>query len=255
MPTLWERGEELVHQASEAGLHLRLLGSCAVVWHCEQGRRDLLRCRGSVKDIDLAGYAKDAKRIGTFCSALGYRENLHLRFTRGFERRQFSVSGDGAHHLDVYLDHLRASHAISWKGRLEVSMPTIYLADLLLTKLQVHDLASYDDHFIDTWCLLAEHELGDADKEGIDLSRILELCGRDWALWRNVIVNLGQLLERHDCIPDALRQSAATDTIVILRDALHGCPKTLRWRARALLGERFQWYEVVEPAAGSSTST
>jgi hypothetical protein len=36
---------------------------------------------------------------------------------------------------------------------------------------------------------------------------------------------------------------------VALRDHAHTMPKTLRWKLRARLGERVQWYEVPEEVA------
>ncbi len=59
--------------------------------------------------------------------------------------------------IDVFMDELVMAHTMHFKGRLDLDFPTIGLADLLLSKLQIHQITENDS--IDTIVLLAEHEV------------------------------------------------------------------------------------------------
>ena len=88
----------------------------------------------------------------------------------GAQRLNFAHP-DGAWTIDVVIDELRMSHVIDLRGRLEPGPPTLDLADLLLTKLQVWEINEKD--LGDITCLLADRPLSDAgqrDGEAIDVS-------------------------------------------------------------------------------------
>ena len=56
------------------------------------------------------------------------------------------------------------SHKLDLRGRLDGPRPTITLADLLLTKLQVWEINRKD--LGDAACLLADHGLGERGRPG-----------------------------------------------------------------------------------------
>ena len=116
------------------------------------------------------------------------------------------------------------------------------LADLLLTKLQIVTLNAKDRS--DAYALLLEHELGAGEVERIDAARIAELCARDWGLYRTLQLNLerlGAALPESGLSDDDQRAIAAR--IAGITAAIEAAPKSVKWKARARVGDRVRWYE------------
>ena len=121
---------EIVGAAAGAGVVLRLVGGLAV--YATSPDRDF--ARRPIRDIDLVGLRRQAKRVAAALGALGYQENRHVRFATAGQVMQFfrqcvHVGGDGrrAHdddRIDVYLDAFRLDHEIALKDRLPRRAPT-----------------------------------------------------------------------------------------------------------------------------------
>jgi hypothetical protein len=143
-------------------------------------------------------------------------------------------------HLDVLVDKLVMCHTLDLAKRINVTDGTIPLADLLLSKLQIVNLNDKD--LRDIVAVLADHDLTD-DEEGINRSYISNILGSDWGWWRTATATMLTVRERLDALglpPDQLGAVAARlDT---LRDLSESCQKSMRWRARARMGERVPWY-------------
>ena len=93
----------------------------------------------------------------------------------------------------------RCATASSSADRLAASSPTLPLAELLLSKLQVVKINRKD--VLDALVLLAEHPLGQDDGAAdsrlglgaINVPRILSFTSNDWGWWRTVTGNLDTL--------------------------------------------------------------
>ena len=126
-------------------------------------------------------------------------------------------------------------HAIPVGERAGLDLPTLPLAELLLTKLQIVQLNPKDA--ADCVTLLLDHPAGSGDHETINAGRIAELCARDWGLWRTITGSLKTVLLHLDALdlkPDARRTVA--EHAGALRQAIDAAPKSLRWRT--LRGDR-----------------
>jgi hypothetical protein len=138
-----------------------------------------------------------------------------------------------------------------------VSIPTLPLADLLLTKLQVVKINRKD--VLDALVLLAEHPLGDDDgaldsthgRGTISVPRIVAITSNDWGWWRTVTGNLeklGQYLAvelREDDLDVGGGRKVRFDPaaqVEALRAAVDAAPKSARWRLRSRVGDRVAWY-------------
>ena len=167
-------------QTSEgARLRLRLLGSAAVQLRCpryagvaQQGRQ--------FRDIDFAGLQREAAEVRELLSSLGYAEDREV-FVLSEGGRAIFEHANGLH-IDVFYDLLDFCHPIRLNGRLDADPPTLPLAELLLTKLQIVQINEKD--LLDAIVLLLEHELGGTDAGVINAARIAKLCADDWGLWR-----------------------------------------------------------------------
>ena len=101
--------------------------------------------------------------------------------------------------VDVLVDSLEMCHRFEFADRLATSSPTLPLAELLLSKLQVVKINRKD--VLDALVLLAEHPLGQDDgapdsRHGlgaINVPRILSFTSNDWGWWRTVTGNLDTL--------------------------------------------------------------
>jgi len=242
----------LVDAAADGGMTLRVTGSVAVHLRCER-YRSLMPALGrrSFYDIDFWARDKDHRKLEEFFGAQGYVLDLEARGLRewGIKRQIFAHPESGVK-IDVFLDKLVMAHTIEFAGRLGTTGPCISLADLVLSKLQIHEITSND--LIDLTVLFSEHEIceqgpgGGAD-ELIDLARIRALLCDDWGFWYTATSNLSRLAETTQAapLPEDVRQRVLDRTAQLQGD-LTEAPKSRRWRLRAKVGARRQWYETVE---------
>jgi hypothetical protein len=129
---------------------------------------------------------------------------------------------------------------------LKLFSPTIPPSDLLLTKLQIVRLNEKDVK--DALALLKDLELGESDTQTtIDVNHISALCSKDWGLYKTVSTNLAKLADAADgfALAEGEREKLKSKIQSILA-RLEAAPKGVRWRMRALLGERLPWYELPE---------
>jgi hypothetical protein len=87
----------------------------------------------------------------------------------------------------------------------------------------------------------------------VGLTRFAKVLAEDWGWWRTATGNLDRVVElvRGD-LARLVPRGAGYDPVeqaVALRDHAQSMPKTLKWKLRARLGERVQWYEVPEEVA------
>jgi hypothetical protein len=184
-------------------------------------------------------------------TALGYDASTGFNTLNGAERMLFHDRG--GRRVDVFIDTLRMCHELPFGKRLTAWPLTLSAADLLLSKLQIVELTDRDAQ--DVLALLADHGLAEADREGIDVRRIHEVCGRHWGWWRTVDDNLAGLIARWEEaavsgaeVPSAPPQasSRALDRARDLRARLATAPKSAGWRLRSMVGPRLGWYDTPE---------
>jgi hypothetical protein len=245
----------IVEVADREGLLLRLMGGMAVRAHAPDWTH---RTRRVEVDLDFATRAKDRKAVFALLEREGYTPDKRHNALFGQHQGYFV---DEAHRrpVDVLVDKLEMCHRIEFGDRLAASRPTLPVADLLLSKLQIVKINRKD--VLDALVLLAEHPLSDNDgapdsqhgQGAISLPRILAHTSNDWGWWRTVTGNIRVLQEFLDTdFTDAdmdvgtrpVRFDVRTQ-LAALRDAIEAAPKSTRWKLRSKIGDRQQWY--VEP--------
>jgi hypothetical protein len=135
---------------------------------------------------------------------------------------------------------------VEFKDRLGRMPVTLDLTDLLLTKLQIVELNEKDAQ--DVLYLCAAYAVREGDEPGtIGLGRIRQLVGNDWGWWRTVTLNLDRITALASGDGQGLLPAGGTydavEQLGILSKAAESAPKSLRWKARAKVGERVRWYE------------
>jgi hypothetical protein len=251
---LLQEADRILAESAGRGLALRLAGSAGVLRHCQRC------CAGAMalgrelpRDLDFFGHRKQQRELGRLFTDLGYAADPSVAFSQEYGIDRMIYQGHvAATKIDVFLDALRMSHTIEFKGRLGGAGPAAPAADLLLSKLQIHEITEKDVK--DIGALLAAHPFpGAADAQGgaepMDTERVLVLTSQDWGLCHTATTNLalaGELLAGWSAAGDVAATGAAR--AAELRERIDQAPKSLRWKARARVGTRVRWYEDVGDA-------
>jgi hypothetical protein len=228
----------LLAAATAAGITVRLIGGTAIRLHA--GTRVELFAR-EIRDIDLVAGRGHGRRVAEFLESQAYAPNRTFNAMHGARRLLFYDEPNGRQ-VDVFIHTFEMCHVLPLGEYLEHTTHTVALADLLLTKLQIVALNEKDRH--DSYVLLLEHEVGAGSEELIDAGRIADLCARDWGLYRTTQINLERLLSGLSAsgLSEA-DQRLAAGRIGEIVTAIDATPKSVRWRARARVGDRVRWYE------------
>lgn len=238
----------IVEQAEVQGIRLRILGSLAYRIHCPTNIDLFAKMERALTDIDFAAEKRQSKEIKRFLGASGYVEDQRMTVSTEGSRYYFEHP-DTQLGVDVFMNELYFCHRIPFDGRLDLDRPTISTADLLLEKMQIVELNLKD--ITDTMILLLEHPIGtDHDgSEAIDGAYIAKLLHDDWGFYYTVTTNLdkvGRFLPDNTAISgpqaDVIRARLAE-----IRQLIEDAPKSRRWRIRAKVGTKKQWYQDVAP--------
>ena len=247
-PDVLEEARRLVVAAEQTGLRLWLLGGAAI--HYLLGDRLHPGLARQLKDIDFVTLGSERGRVIRFLTDRSYVEDGEFNAIHGARRLLF-YDNRHARQLDVFVDVFEMCHSLPLPGRLGEGKPTLHLAELVLTKLQIVRLNAKDRQ--DLYALLLAYGIADHDDHSINGARVAELCSRDWGLFRTLQLNLQRL--RDGLAEQPL--SPAERAVIALRvdeiaQAVEEAPKSRAWRLRARVGDRVAWYQEpdeVDPGA------
>jgi hypothetical protein len=244
----------IVDAADQRGLLVRLMGGMAIRAHAPDWPA---RTRRVEVDLDFATRSKDRSAFFQLLEAEGYTADKRHNALFGGKQAYF-VDVPRSRPVDVLVDNLEMCHRFDFGDRLGKSSPTLPLAELLLSKLQVVKINRKD--VLDALVLLAEHPLGQDDGapdarrglSSINVPRILSFTSNDWGWWRTVTGNLDTLDQylAVELTPEDLDLNNGrkvlfdpASQIAGLRAAINDASKSTRWRLRAKVGERAVWYQ------------
>jgi hypothetical protein len=254
----------IVDLADKRGLQVRLMGGMGIRAHAPDWPA---RTRRVEVDLDFATRSRDRGAFYELLEAEGYTPDKRHNALFGGKQAYF-VDVPRRRPVDVLVDSLEMCHRMEFSDRLALSMPTLPLAELLLSKLQVVKINKKD--VLDALVLLAEHPLGQNDGAldsrfglgAINVPRILSFTSNDWGWWRTVTGNL-DTLDRY-LATEATQEDLdlnngravlfdPREQIASLREAIHAAPKSTRWKLRARVGERASWYNEPEEMGHGAT--
>lgn len=234
----------LVSLTQEDGLEVRLLGGMAVRALCPWTARG-----GTGQDLDLVSYSSTIAKLTNLLTSEGYIPDARFNALYG-QKQMYFVSEKTGRPLDLILDRLEMCHTLDLAGRLHLVPTTLDPCDLLLSKLQIVELNEKDVHdIIQLLSTFPAHE-GAYEVGTLELDRLSYVVGADWGWWRTVTLSLektrslltsdpGKYVPPHPVV-DPLTQ------LDVLSKVAADCPKTIRWRMRAKVGERVPWYRLPE---------
>ena len=237
----------IIGLAESQGLQVRLMGGLSFHARCPEWTARIDRER---RDIDLATRSKDRKALQELMSAQGYTGDRQYNALYGHKQLYFVDTLRGRP-VDVLIDQMEMSHRFEFAKRLAADTPTVPLAEMLLSKLQIARINRKD--ILDALALMSEYPLGPADEGTINTDVILSYTSADWGWWRTLTGNLDKmrLLYNTEIEPGELdfgrpRRLDVIEQIAALTAAVNAAPKSMKWRMRAQVGERVQWFEEPE---------
>jgi hypothetical protein len=235
---------ETVGAANRAGVPLKLLGGQAVRYLTP----DFPPRQRDDQDMDFASVSRAKRPVMDLLAELGFEGDRRFNTMHGHRQMYFRSAGDGTS-VDVIMDQLHMCHVLQFSDRIDRMPYTLDVTDLVLSKLQVVEQNEKDVH--DIVYLLAAHEVRDGDEAGtIGLARFGKVLADDWGWWRTATGNLDRVVELVSgdlarLVPPGAPHDPVAQAVALRRHA-QDMPKSLRWKVRARLGERVQWYEVPE---------
>jgi len=237
----------LIAAGNAAGLQVRLMGGLSFHARCPSWTARIDR---DGRDIDLAIRGKDRKGVTALMDAGGYAADRQYNALYGHKQMYF-VDPARRRPVDVLIDRMEMCHKFEFADRLALDSPTVPLAEMLLSKVQIAKINRKD--ILDGLALLSEYPLGSGDDGTINVPRLTSITSNDWGWWRTFTGNLdkfegyytnsrqpGELEFGRPPRFDVLAQ------IADLRAAIEAASKSSRWKLRARVGERVQWYEEPE---------
>ncbi len=239
----------LVEEAKRRQIPLRLTGGAAVELHNHTNRLGTPK-RGInvLKDVDMVTYKSDRVRVNKLFTDAGYIADRYVMAYFGESRFMFRHP-EGKYTVDIFFENLHFNHLINLRPegappRIELDYPTLTIADLILSKLQIHNLEEKD--LTDLRVLILEHPLTNTDaSESINTTRIASVLADDWGFWFDANQNLAKLVEKDP--QTQIEQPAELKTKVReIVSRIDSEPKSTNWEKRSQVGTRKKWWEDVE---------
>jgi hypothetical protein len=253
----------LVEAANKRNITLRILGGFAIYIHsdkCLECRRLQLNLgrlgvgKPAFTDLDLAAYNKQWNDVKGFLEKERKLKPDRMSNALYGRNRLIFFHPVANFPIDVFFDKLEFSHTVSFgefkkNGRLELDYPVLNLADLLLEKLQIHQINRKD--LIDILVLLLGHEVSPEKKEDcIDAGYVAGILSDDWGFWYDASNNLaltrelGRQLVSEQKIPQEGWQ-IVSNRLNQLDEIIGKREKTPRWKVREKVGTKKPWYTEV----------
>jgi hypothetical protein len=237
----FEASVQAVRDANARGIPLKLIGGQAVRLLCPRFPN---RARND-QDMDFACVSTKKKEVIAFFAEQGFLGDQRFNTLHG-DRQMYFTTPDGATSVDVVMDRLNMCHVLDFADRIDRLPDT---SDLLLTKLQVVELNEKDVH--DIIHLLSGYPVRDGDEpKTLGLHRVGRIVAGDWGWWRTVTMNLDKVAhfaeeEHSELVPEA-RAFEPAEQARQLRGCCDDVPKPMKWKLRAKVGDRVQWYRLPE---------
>jgi len=252
----------IVDVAKENDVVVRILGGFGIyihAGHCGDCRPLQLRLgrlgdgNPAFTDLDLIGYSKQWGKIRDVLEKKAQLQpDRMINALYGNERLVY-YHPQHKFPIDVFFDHLDYSHEVSFgeykKGRLELDYPTLGLADLMLEKLQVHQINTKD--LIDMIVLTLSHSISESpEAEAIDAKHISRTLAGDWGFWYDATQNLAHVKSYAKQVHGEgkmteIQWKELEAKIAKLESIIEAEPKTDEWKVRSRVGTAKQWFKDV----------
>ena len=202
------------------------------------------------RHMDFLARADQANLVLRVFERMGYQANQRFNAFYGARFLNFNEP-TRITSINVFLDAYDMNHAVNLTSVLEQNETIMTETGLVLMRLQWVEMT---DALLDELCaLFLEHDLGaGADKARIDATQITRICAEDWGWYRTVTMNLDRLRAFIAKALSPSEEALVANRLQRLRQGIEAAPKSLRWQARARIGDSVRWYET--PQIGGATA-
>ncbi len=258
---LLDNAERIISTARAKGIPLKLVGGLAIYAQISRSREhgdffrkmDRMLNRNSFADVDFVSSSKKHKDVKHFFeNDLSFKGDMYVNTVYATQRNIFYHPGN-LFDVDIFYDRMQFSHLIEFAGREGIDgqsadTSTLPPADLLLTKLQIHNTERKD--FVDIAALLLGNGIAAGDS-AIDTDRLTGVLQDDWGFWYDAMNNLRKTVEfvRNECASGRISESEASlisDRAGRLTSLLDSCEKSRKWQKRCKKGTKKIWYNEIE---------
>ncbi|MEW5717698.1 MAG: hypothetical protein AB1817_03640 [Chloroflexota bacterium] len=236
---LEKEARQIIQTATRAQLSLWIMDPIAL-WHRCQGRRRLLTVPQQ-RQFGLAGQSERLPQIAQLLGNLGYQRKTPANAPPTTRRLLFTDLRKSLN-LVLMLDTFEMYHRFDFKPLLHTNDPIAPATVLALTRLQLVEMP--DEALSDLAALFIEYDVSLVPKANqIDASQITALCVDDWGWYKTISMNLEQLIYFAEDSLLLAERNVVIERARRLKSGMDASPKSLRWQARARLGETVRWYE------------
>jgi len=253
VPPVIAEMEQEIYRIVDAGKHYRLrlraMGTIAT-WLVCPNYSALLKPPEN-KTIELCAFQNDGYTLELLSEQLGYRNNRE--YNQFFNNRRLNFT-DPKRDLNIliYLDNLEMYHKLDLIPFLTQEELVLPVTALLLTRLQIVEMT--EPTLREMCVLVLEHDLGVGSEKGkIDVSYMMRLCADDWGWFKTVSMNLDRLANFAAMRLEPSEREIVGERTRRLKRSMDTTPKSLRWLARARLGETARWYDTPQVYRPSAT--
>lgn len=242
-------GRRLVDSATE--VPIRLLGGVGVAVH-DHGPVSSALERG-YGDLDIVVPAKSTRATAAAMAAAGYLPNERFNALHGAQRMLFYDTAN-KRQVDVFVGVFSMCHRLDLSSRLDRHAYALDAADLLLTKLQIHEINRKD--LVDAVRLVVTHPNADlgpgsGDQDALSLERLRAVTSTDWGWFTTVTDNLQLVRTAAGDLLDPQGATLVQSRVDEIDASLRSAPKSMRWKARSVVGRKTAWYELPEEVGGA----
>jgi hypothetical protein len=241
-PDIIAEAERLLTKIAINQIGARLIGGMAI--RMLAGERLHPAFERPIQDLDFIVMRRHSRELDALLIEAGYLAQEQFNALYGARRLLYE---DPTHRrqIDVFVQSFAMCHELPLADRIADRERTLGPAELLMTKLQIVELNPKDR--CDVYALLHSYDVTDGEGAGIDAGRIVALTANDWGLQHTFELNLNRLRAALTGVPLSRDEaSLITHRIDTLARALDDAPKTRKWKLRAKVGERKQWYDEPE---------
>ncbi|MCS7138402.1 MAG: hypothetical protein NZ941_08570 [Candidatus Caldarchaeum sp.] len=233
----------IIDENQRNGSTVRLLGGIAVYYHSPTARQQ--QFTRDYNDLDFLGLSSQTKTIKSVMKKLEYNAFERFNAIHGSKRLIFFNEAKRIR-VDFLLDFFEMCHKLDFRARLGLDPVTLSVSDLLLTKAQIVEITEKD--LMDIALLLLDHEVCDRNEhDKINGKYIAQLLANDWGLHKTFNTNMEKVVNWIDEKKLGSQNAAIIRArIAEMKKFVDNEPKTMRWKARSLIGEKIPWYQLPE---------
>lgn len=238
----------LIEALNDIDIMARLIGGLGIASHNHTVVPTPLR--RNYADIDLVIGKKHGSRLTKFLLGRGYLANEKFNALHGAKRMLFYDKFNNRQ-IDVFVGSFDMCHFIELDKFLTFHKCSLAPEYLLLTKLQIIQLNQKD--LIDVVRLLLMHQNKNSfasDCPGFSMKNLDDVLCMDWGWYTTVTDNLLKVQSGASKILDDENLKYVNTYISEILAHLNDAPKSIKWKARAVIGRNKIWYEIPEEISG-----